>query len=79
MPLRDALVEFGISVWLDETEMRLGHSLRQRIDEGIRSSRFGVVILSPSFFGKGWTNMSWMVLSPGPSPASSRCFRYGTR
>lgn len=55
-PLRDALVEYGISVWLDETEMRLGHSLRQRIDEGIRSSKFGVVVLSPAFFGKGWTN-----------------------
>jgi uncharacterized protein DUF1883/TIR domain-containing protein len=55
-PLRDALVEHGITVWLDETEMRLGHSLRRRIDEGIRSSRFGVVILSAAFFGKGWTN-----------------------
>jgi hypothetical protein len=55
-PLRDALVGHGIAVWLDETEMRLGHSLRRRIDEGIRSSRFGVVILSPAFFEKGWTN-----------------------
>lgn len=55
-PLRDALLEYGVTVWLDETEMRLGHSLRRRIDEGIRSSRFGVVILSPAFFGKGWTN-----------------------
>lgn len=36
--------------------MRNGHSLRRRIDEGIRSSRFGVVVLSESFFGKGWTN-----------------------
>jgi TIR domain len=24
--------------------------------DGIRSSRFGVVVLSDSFFGKGWTN-----------------------
>ena len=36
--------------------MRVGHSLRRSIDEGIRSSRFGVVILSEAFFGKGWTN-----------------------
>ncbi|MGH3426815.1 MAG: toll/interleukin-1 receptor domain-containing protein, partial [Terriglobales bacterium] len=35
---------------------RIGHSLRRKIDDGIRSSRFGVVILSESFFGKGWTN-----------------------
>lgn len=55
-PLREALVALGVSVWLDETEMRLGHSLRRKIDEGIRSSRYGVVVLSASFFAKGWTN-----------------------
>jgi hypothetical protein len=36
--------------------MRIGHSLRRKIDEGIRFSRFGVVVLSESFFAKGWTN-----------------------
>lgn len=55
-PLFDALVDHGVSVWLDESELRIGNSLRRRIDEGIRSSRFGVVILSPAFFSKGWTN-----------------------
>lgn len=55
-PLRDALTKLGVTVWLDETQMRIGDSLRRKIDEGIRSSRFGVVILSSSFFGKGWTN-----------------------
>lgn len=55
-PLRDALTRLGITVWLDEAQMRIGHSLRRKIDEGIRSSRFGVVILSDSFFRKGWTN-----------------------
>jgi Domain of unknown function (DUF1883)/TIR domain len=55
-PLRDALTRLGITVWLDETQMRIGHSLRRRIDEGIRSSRLGVVILSEAFFHKGWTN-----------------------
>lgn len=55
-PLRDALTRMGITVWLDETQMRIGHSLRRRIDDGIRSSRFGVVILSEAFFNKGWTN-----------------------
>lgn len=55
-PLRDALSRMGITVWLDEAEMRIGHSLRRRIDDGIRSSRFGVVVLSEPFFRKGWTN-----------------------
>lgn len=55
-PLRDALTKLGVTVWLDEAQMRIGHSLRRKIDEGIRSSRFGVAIFSDSFFRKGWTN-----------------------
>lgn len=55
-PLRDALARLGVTVWLDEAELRIGQSLRRRIDDGIRSSRFGVVILSKPFFEKGWTN-----------------------
>jgi hypothetical protein len=55
-PLRDALARLGITVWLDEAQMRVAHSLRRKIDDGIRSSRFGVVILSDAFFRKGWTN-----------------------
>jgi hypothetical protein len=55
-PLRDALTRLGVTVWLDEAQMRIGHSLRRKIDDGIRSSRFGVVIFSDSFFRKGWTN-----------------------
>ncbi|GAB2635976.1 hypothetical protein GCM10027169_00110 [Gordonia jinhuaensis] len=56
VPLRDELAERGVRVWLDKTEIKIGDSLRRKIDEGIRSSRFGVVVLSPAFFAKGWTN-----------------------
>jgi TIR domain len=54
-PLAHALEARGLSVWLDEVEIKLGDSLRQKIDEGLRTSTFGVVILSPSFFMKQWT------------------------
>lgn len=56
IPLRNALVDLGVSVWLDKTELRVGDSLRRKIDQGIRSSRFGIVVLSEHFFAKGWTN-----------------------
>ncbi|WP_224290945.1 toll/interleukin-1 receptor domain-containing protein [Streptomyces olivaceus] len=46
-PLRNALTKLGVTVWLDEAQMRIGHSLRRKIDEGIRASRFGIVVLSP--------------------------------
>lgn len=55
-PLRDALALLGVTVWLDEAQIKIGHSLRRKIDDGIRSSRFGVVVLSKNFFRKGWTN-----------------------
>ena len=53
-PLANALKGLGISVWYDKFELRGGDSLLKRIDEGIKRSRFGLVVLSNSFFGKGW-------------------------
>jgi hypothetical protein len=53
-PLADALVPAGLEVWYDEFELRIGDSLRRKIDAGIAGSRFGVVVLSPSFFAKNW-------------------------
>ncbi|MEV6927992.1 toll/interleukin-1 receptor domain-containing protein [Dactylosporangium sp. NPDC051485] len=54
-PLAEALRRRGLRVWYDEFEMRLGDSLRERIDEGIARSTFGVVVLSPAFIAKHWT------------------------
>jgi hypothetical protein len=43
-----------VQVWYDEFSLTLGDSLRQKIDQGLRSSRFGVVVLSKAFFDKNW-------------------------
>ena len=53
-PLVGELRHRGRSVWFDEYELQLGDSLREKIDEGLRHSRIGVVIVSPSFFAKRW-------------------------
>lgn len=53
-PLAHALQTRGYTVWFDEFELTVGDSLSKRIDEGLASSRFGVVILSPAFLGKPW-------------------------
>lgn len=55
LPLAQALQDRGVTVWLDKAELRIGDSLRRRIDRGIRSSRFATVILSKAYFSKGWT------------------------
>ncbi|MCV5824275.1 toll/interleukin-1 receptor domain-containing protein, partial [Escherichia coli] len=36
--------------------LRIGDSLRQKIDKGLANSRVGLVVLSPAFISKGWTN-----------------------
>ena len=54
-PLADSLRASGLSVWYDQFSLKMGDSLRRSIDRGVAGSRFGVVILSPNFFQKQWT------------------------
>ncbi len=54
-PLAEELAGRGVEVWYDEFELRVGDSLRRKIDSGIARSRFGIVVLSNPFFSKGWT------------------------
>jgi hypothetical protein len=53
-PLARALEVRGLRVWYDEWTLRMGSPLRRTIDEGLRDSRFGVVVLSKHFFAKRW-------------------------
>lgn len=56
-PLCNILKAFGLSVWIDQTELKVGDSLRRKIDEGLACSRYGIVILSPDFIKKHYTNI----------------------
>lgn len=53
-PLANALVQKGLKVWYDRFELKLGDSLRRKIDQGLSNSRYGVVVLSKAFFQKEW-------------------------
>ncbi len=55
-PLAIALQNTNLKVWYDEFELKIGDSLRRKIDKGVATSRFGVIVLSEMFFKKGWTN-----------------------
>ena len=54
-PLAEALRARHIEVWYDEFSLTVGDSLRQAIDRGLLNSQFGIVVLSPAFFRKRWT------------------------
>ena len=55
-PLAIALQDNGLSVWYDEFELKIGDSLRRKIDVGLAKSNFGVVVISRDFIKKGWPN-----------------------
>lgn len=55
-PLANALRSEGLRVWYDEFELKIGDSLRRKIDKGLANSKFGIVVLSKAFIKKGWTN-----------------------
>lgn len=54
-PLVKALKGYGIKVWYDELILRPGDSLRRSIDQGLVECTAGIVIISPNFFRKQWT------------------------
>ena len=55
-PLTDALKAAGINIWYDSDQIGWGNSIRQSIDKGLINSRFCIVVLSPDFIQKYWTN-----------------------
>lgn len=54
-PLADMFVANGMKVWYDEYSLTVGDSLRRSIDKGLAGCRYGLVILSPHFIQKEWT------------------------
>jgi len=46
-PLVSALVGHKLTVWFDDFEIQLGDDPRQKVTHGLRTSRFGLVIVSP--------------------------------
>mgnify|MGYP001354012023 CR=1 FL=1 len=47
----------GLKVWYDTDRIKWGDSLREHIDNGLKKSRYGIVVLSPDYISekKYWT------------------------
>jgi hypothetical protein len=54
-PLAERLRDEHVEVWYDEFSLKIGDSLRRSIDQGLANARFGIVVLSPAFFEKEWS------------------------
>lgn len=46
--LEAELERFGCSCWVDENEIGIGESLRERIEHGLENSKFFLIVLSKS-------------------------------
>lgn len=63
IPLSTALEAEGFRVWIDRRFVAPRDDLANVIGFGIRSSRYGIVILSRYYFGRKWTELEFEALS----------------
>ena len=54
-PLATALQARGVSIWFDELNIEWGEPIHRAVEDGIANATFGLVISSPSFLDKAWT------------------------
>ena len=76
-PLVGALEDRGLRVWYDTREIQLGDDFRRKMDEGLSESRFGVVVVSPSF-RKYWPEAELSALFTQSSSSESSTFQYAS-
>lgn len=58
-PIAAALAKRGIDFWLDEAEMRWGDRIREKIEKGLGSCRYVLVLVTRNFINKEsrWTKI----------------------
>ena len=55
--LVDEMRKVDLKVWYDTNKLKWGDSMREKIDNGLRKSKYGIVVLSPNYIAenKYWT------------------------
>ncbi len=61
-PFAEALRRLGVSVWYDEFSIGLGDSIAEAIEKGIAQSAFSIVVISPRFIERKWTQHEFRAL-----------------
>ncbi|MFB8207784.1 toll/interleukin-1 receptor domain-containing protein [Streptomyces sp. NPDC056010] len=61
-PLAVALEQLDVRVWYDEFSLSLGDSLSASIDRGLKESRYCLIVISPNFIKKSWTEYEFRSL-----------------
>lgn len=45
----------NLAVWYDDTDLRLGDGVRKSIDNGVRKATFGVLVITPNYLTRQWS------------------------
>src|SRR3990172_8517947 len=53
-PLAMELHRLGVRVWFDRFAIKVGDSLSRSIDDGLATSRYGILVISKGFLAKPW-------------------------
>lgn len=53
--LTTALAQLDISIWYDANILDWGDNWKLQIANGLKKCRFGIVVISPEFLGREWT------------------------
>ena len=56
-PLADKLINLGLEVWYDNHDLNKSEQLGEDLDNGLKKSDFGVIVLSKNYFTKEWTRL----------------------
>ncbi len=57
--LRADLERRGVVVWLDEAEIRVGDSISEKVQQGLDTADFVLVLLSRHSVASGWVRKEW--------------------
>ena len=61
--LVDTLIRYGVDAWYDDYAIAPGDSIRGKINEGLLTSDYGIVVLSHDFFRKKWPKQELAALA----------------
>jgi len=53
-PIAEGLKTAGITVWIDEAQLKVGDSITEKVNGGLERSRYVLVILTRTFLRKSW-------------------------
>lgn len=52
--IQQELAALGINIWYDRNQINWGDSLTRKISDGLENSKYGIVVLSRSYFSRNW-------------------------